>query len=223
MCLPCDLRVSLSLQGFFHRVLPPTYASAQRFRWDESDPHHLFGSMGMMPIDAGPEWVPWAAPSAHISGSMILSSSRTDSLRQHGSNFCALNVALSRARVFRTLFASPLASRCLCFHTLGPQLFFLGVRAGVDARKPLILGFLCLLGRLLQWRHSLMAHGQAPRSISRRATASMWGFEYRQRRSSLGFCRTGEDIFCTITPPRQACCGRVTSQTTHTCVCAASA
>ena len=48
----------------------------------------------MMPIDAGPEWVLWAAPSAHVSGSMILNDS--DSLRQHGSNFCALKVALSR-------------------------------------------------------------------------------------------------------------------------------
>ena len=49
---------------------------------------------------------------------------------------------------------------------------------------PRILGFLCLLGvLLLQWRHSLMAHGKAPRSSSRRSTASMWIFEYRQRRS----------------------------------------
>jgi hypothetical protein len=188
VCLPCDLRVSLSLQGFFCRVLLPACASAQRFRWDESDPHHLFGSMGMMPIDAGPEWVPRAAPSAHISGSMILSSSRTGSFRQHGSNFCAVNVALSQVKGFGMLFASPSASRCLWFYMLGTPPFFLGVRAGVDARKPLVLGFLCLLGRLLQWRHSLMAHGQAPRSISRRATASMWIFEYRQRRSSLGFC-----------------------------------
>jgi hypothetical protein len=50
--------------------------------------------MGIVPIDAGPEWVPWAAPGAHVSGSMILN--EPDSLRQHGSNFCALEVALSR-------------------------------------------------------------------------------------------------------------------------------